>query len=244
MAELAEFLLRFFFGCSGAVVILFLRIFEQLPRMSKSSDIILLEDSLKDLQIELKDVNDRFDTVQKKMSENMLKDVKPLEQARVDVEELKVLSACYDIRIKDVGQRMMGVEKEIRSMKLKQWAIGAFLFTFLGGVFAVFVPDLLGGKSVFVNGVFNAEGVAYSLLIGATWTTYISLIEGTASVKQVSRQKNATIDDLVKEVESKTKLGAELFESYNYVKSELENYKRKYEELDKASRKGKGGGGE
>lgn len=72
MAELAEFLLRFLFGVSGALVIVFLRIFEQLPRMSMSSDIILLEESLKDLRIELKDVNDRFDTVQKKMSENML----------------------------------------------------------------------------------------------------------------------------------------------------------------------------
>jgi len=161
----------------------------------------------------------------------------------MDVEELKALSASYEIRIKDIGQRMMGVEKAMRSMKSKQWTIGAFLFAFLGGIFAVFVPDLLGGKSVFVNGIFNAEGVAYSLLIGATWTTYISLIEGTASIKEVSKQKNAAIDALAKEVESKTKLGAELFESYNYVKSELENYKKKYEELDKASRKAKGGGG-
>jgi hypothetical protein len=238
MVELAEFLLRFLFGVSGALVIVFLRIFEQLPRMSMSSDIILLEDSLKDLRTELKDVNDRFDDVQKRMSKSMLDDVKPLDQARVDVEELKALSASYEIRINDTRLRMMGVEKEIRSMKLKQWTIGAFLFTFLGGIFAVFVPDLVGGKSILVNGVFNAEGVAYSLLIGATWTTYISLIEGTASVKQVAKQKNAAIDALAKEVESKTKLGAELFESYNYVKSELADYKEKYEKLEKASRRG------
>jgi hypothetical protein len=31
---------------------------------------------------------------------------------------------------------------------------------------------------------------------------------------------------------------------YNYVKSELENYKKKYDELEKAGRKAKGGGGE
>lgn len=80
MVELVEFALSFFLWVSGALVIIFLRIFQQLLRMSKYVEITLQEKELKDRREE---VYDKLEKLQEEMRSEMKASNKPPEQAEV-----------------------------------------------------------------------------------------------------------------------------------------------------------------
>ena len=243
--EFVEFLLRFIFGISGALVIVFLRIFELMPRMSKSGEIILHEESKKDLQKRWEEIHEKMKQIQEKKGNEMLKKSNGNRQVELEVKELEALSNSYKITLDNISARMNLLEKELSSLKRGQWAIGAILFTFLGGIFALFMPELIGGKPVVVDNMLSGEGALFSMLVGATWTTYISMFEHKLSDKELVESKNKSIDDLiatrdslvaiknrlVSEVESRSEKGNQLLSYYKQLKEELEEYKSKFGEI-------------
>ncbi len=250
MTEIFEFLLRFLFGVSGALVIIFLRIYEQLPRMSKSGEIILREETLKDLQTRWTEIHGKLEKIQEKMGKEMMENAKSPNHADLDVKELEALSNSYKITLDDISERMKLVGKEVGSLKLRQWTIGAILFTFLGGIFALFIPEVIGGKPVIADGMISGEGAIFSMLVGATWTTYISMFEHKLSDKELVENKNTVIDELIAvrdkvvgELESTTRKGAKLLSRYKDVKEDLENYKKEYDKLSSEYEKLKEKGG-
>lgn len=215
MLEL-ELLVQFLLGVGGALVLIYLRIYEALPRMSGTREIKLREEEIDGLR-------EKWHEYVKKSEES------------TDPEQDKKLDGLRD----DVDTRESGLRNEIRSLKLRQWTLAATLYIILGGLFAVVVFPLISEGKIISEGTIQSIEALKCMAIGFTWTTYISLITGKTAEKEsieisekelneVMKKDEIILNDLVENYNKKIKDIAEDFDKYRKNSKELID---KYKEL-------------
>jgi len=209
MLEL-ELLVQFLFGVAGALVLVYLRIYEALPRMSGSREIELREDEIEGLR-------KKWHDIAKKSEEST--------DSELDEKRLDNLRDDYDRREREL-------RNEVRSLKLRQWTLAATLYILLGGLFALVVFPLISEGKIISEGTIQLIEAVKCMAIGFTWTTYISLITGKTVEKESNEIQQKAIEEWEKtkleEVVKKTKKITEDFDMYRKNSKELLD---KYKEL-------------
>ncbi len=196
-----EILAQFLFGIGGALVLVYLRIFEALPRMTGTKEIKLRE-------MEIEGLREKWHEIAEK-SENS-KD------------------SFYDNLRGDYQSRERELRNEIRSLKLRQWALAASLYILLGGIFAIAVFPLISEGKIISDGAIQSIEAVKCMGIGFTWTTYVSLLTGKTAEKETNEIQAKALED----VEKKSAEVAKVYEKkIGELTTKIENYKKKSEEV-------------
>jgi hypothetical protein len=168
--------LQFLFGIVGALVLVYLTIYEALPRMTGSKEIKIREEEIEDLRT-------GWHVIAKKS-------------------ELSLNPALDSLR-DDYQTRESELRNEIRALKLRQWTLAATLYVLLGGFFAMVVFPLISEEKIIVDGTLQSVEALKCMAIGFTWTTYISLIQGKQVEKEGDKIQTKLLDAANKITESK-----------------------------------------
>jgi len=207
MLEL-ELLAQFLFGVGGALVLIYLRIYEALPRMSGTKEIKLREG-------EIEDLSKKWHEIAKKSEESM--------------------NSSFDQLRRDYQTRESELRNEIRSLKLRQWALAATLYIILGGLFALVVFPLISEEKIISEGTIQSIEAVKCMAIGFTWTTYISLITGKTVEKESNDIQEKALNELEKKtddiVENYTKKIKDITEDFDKYKKNSKELLDKYKEL-------------
>lgn len=196
-----ELLAQFLFGVGGALVLVYLRIFEALPRMTGTKEIKLRE-------IEIEGLREKWHEIAKKSE--ISKD------------------SAYDKLRGDYQSRERELRNEIRSLKLRQWALAASLYILLGGIFSMVVFPLISEGKIISDGAIQSIEAVKCMGIGFTWTTYISLLTGKTSEKEINEIQAKALDD----VKKKSAEVATVYEKkIGELTTQIDNYKKKSEEV-------------
>lgn len=207
MLEL-ELLAQFLFGVGGALVLIYLRIYEALPRMSGTKEIKLREDEVEDLR-------KKWHEIAKKSEKSM--------------------NSSFDQLRRDYQTRESELRNEIRSLKLRQWALAATLYIILGGLFALVVFPLISEGKIISDGTIQSIEAVKCMAIGFTWTTYISLITGKTVEKESDDIREKALNELQKKTddiaENYTKKIEDITADFNRYKKNSKELLDKYKEL-------------
>lgn len=196
-----ELLAQFLFGVGGALVLIYLRIFETLPRMTGSSEIKLRE-------FEIEKLRKKWHEIAEKSEESK--------------------DTFYDQLRSDYQTRESELRKEIRSLKLRQWGLAAALYVTLGGLFTLVVFPLIGQDKIFSEGVIQPMAAVKAMGIGFTWTTYISLIEHKKPEKESDAIRENALEEVAEKASEVSKRSEETIAA---LKTDFEKYKKDAREL-------------
>lgn len=203
-----ELLAQFLFGIGGALVLIYLRIFEALPRMSGTKEIKLREGEIEDLR-------KKWHEIAKKSEATM--------------------NSSFDQLRSDYQTRESELRNEVRSLKLRQWALAATLYIVLGGLFALVVFPLISEGKIISEGTIQSIEAIKCMAIGFTWTTYISLITGKTVEKESSDIQEKALNELEKKtddiVENYTKKIKDITADFDKYKKNSKELLDKYKEL-------------
>lgn len=198
----------FLLGALGALLTVYLAKDDVIPEFRPIYD---TSDDIK----ERKDIQDRIADLEKEMADNQ----KRLDKGPLSAEEttqLQVSLASLHQSVEEERSREKVLEDEIRHGQIISRSLGFVFYILLGGVFG----SLLAGL-VQVPG-FSGSLPTYfqSVVIGATWTTYLSTIGLKSGQKKVDETVNAGQQDTQKRIAS---LKAELTE---YIDNETAKVKK------------------
>lgn len=169
-----ELVAQFLFGVGGALVIIYLRIFDVLPRMSGAS-------MIKDRSLEVEKLSKKWLSLAEKSEKTINNDA------------YKDLRDDYQIRESEI-------RKEIRSLKFRQWALAATLYIILGGLFALVVFPLISEEKILLGGMLQPIEALKCMGVGFTWTTYITLLESKKPGKELEEIRDKALEEVNKNV--------------------------------------------
>jgi flagellar motility protein MotE (MotC chaperone) len=205
---IVDLALQFLFGVAGALVIVYLTIYEALPRMIGTKEIKVRE-------VEIEELRKKWHEIAKKS-------------------ELSLNPALDSLR-DDYQRRESELRNEIRTLKIRQWTIAASLYVLLGGIFAMVIFPIISEEKIIVDGGLQSIEALKCMAIGFSWTTYISLIEGKQVEKEEGKKQDEVISELQKKTETiaedyKKKLNTAT-EAYEKLKKNSKELIDKYKDL-------------
>jgi hypothetical protein len=197
-----ELLFQFLFGIVGALVIIYLRVYETLPRMSGATLIL-------DRTQEADQLKEKWHSLA--IESETVKDTDVLEKLRDD----------YQLRESEI-------RKEVRDLKFRQWILTAGLYVILGGFFALIVFPLISDEKILLDGMIQPVEALKCMGIGFTWTTYISLLES----KNPEKEAREIREKILQDVETKTEEVTKHYEKdIKDITGEFEEYRKNAKEL-------------
>lgn len=213
-----ELLAQFLFGIVGALVIIYLRVYEALPRMSGAT-------LIKDLSQHAEQLREKLDKLVQS------------EKNSYTIEKLKV-----------INNREKDIRREINSIKFKQWTLTASLYIILGGFFALVVYPLISQGKILLDGVIQPVEALKCMGIGFTWTTYISLLESKEPEKEARKiwdksneelkKKNTEIEQKVEDLEEeKAKLEKKAVEDTKRYDEVIASLKKDFDTYKETAKK-------
>jgi len=147
----------------------------------------------------------------------------------------ETMNSSFDQLRRDYQTRESELRNEIRSLKLRQWALAATLYIVLGGLFALVVFPLISEEKIIFEGTIQSIEAVKCMAIGFTWTTYISLITGKTVEKESSDIQEKALNELEKKtddiVENYTKKIKDITADFDKYKKNSKELLGKYKEL-------------
>lgn len=166
-----ELIAQFLFGIGGALVIIYLRLYDALPRMPGQT-------LIKDRSLEADELSEKWHSLAQKSE-------------KIDPDILKDLRDDYQLRETEI-------RKEIRSLKFRQWTLAATLYIILGGLFSLIVFPLISEGKILMDGSIQSVEALKCMGIGFTWTAYISLLESKTPEKEAKQIREKALDEAQK----------------------------------------------
>lgn len=208
------FIYLFLLGALGALLIVYLAKQQVIPEFRPLHDIADSEAEIKNHQEHINKLQKEIDTIQ----ENLQKDEIPEQRAQ----RLETVLKYAESELIAERQRLQVLERKIAQSQNFQRGLGFFLYIVLGGAFGA----LLAGK-VTVMGLdpkLDLPKYFESIIIGATWTTFLSTI-GVNINKQDAKDKSAnTLDAVSKKIDDKfEELKKLITGSHEHLQNEAKN---------------------
>lgn len=161
MMDISLFLL----GALGALLTVYIAKQEIIPEFRPLFDTSGKEKEVSEHQEHIKNTEKHIDDIQNKLEEE-----KPLTEDSVT--RLTIVINTSQDELRDERKRLQVLEREIKQNQIISRSVGFLIYIILGGVFG----SLLAGK-VQVDGLNgDLPNFFESMLIGATWTSYLSTI--------------------------------------------------------------------
>jgi hypothetical protein len=184
----------FFLGVLGAIVVLYLSKQTVIPEFRPLYDTFAKEEELARHQDHIKITEKDIDDNQKELKKEDLKN-----------DQAERLKKVLDTSLSELNierSREHTLEREIMIGQIITRSLGFLIYVILGGVFGA----LLAGY-VKVEGLSGDLPKAFeSIVIGATWTTYLSTIGLKGIIKNSEEQYNAEIKKMTEEKEKLIKV--------------------------------------
>lgn len=185
----------FFLGALGAILTIYLIKQEVIPEFRPLFDTSEKEKEAREHQNHIKKTEKHIDNIQFNLEEKSL--------LEGDVTRLKTVLKSSQDELRDERIRLQTLEREIKQSQIISRGVGFVIYIVFGGVFG----SLLAGR-VQVEGLSgDLPNFFASIVIGATWTSYLSNI-GLSSVQK-------KVDEII---EAQRKESAEKYEA---VKKEI-----------------------
>jgi DNA repair exonuclease SbcCD ATPase subunit len=153
----------FLLGALGALLTVYLAKQEVIPEFRPLFDTSEKEKETREHQDHIKRTEKHIDDITDKLEQPLDKDV---------VTQLKTVLKTSQEELREERARLQTLEREIKQSQIISRSLGFFFYIVLGGVFG----SLLAGK-VKVEGLSGDLPTYFqSIVIGATWITYLSTI--------------------------------------------------------------------
>ncbi|KPL24741.1 MAG: hypothetical protein AMJ75_02950 [Phycisphaerae bacterium SM1_79] len=183
----------FFLGMLGAILTVYLAKQEVVPEFRLLFDTSDKEKEANRHRAHIKQTEDDIDGVQTQLKTPQLEET--LAQRL-----MKVLES-NQVELRDERTRLQTLEREIKQSQVFSRGIGFLLYIVLGGVFG----SLLSGK-VKVEGLSgDLPNFFEAIIIGATWTSYLSVIGSSRVSKKVDEKIEAARSEIVERANKRQK---------------------------------------
>ncbi len=161
----------FFLGAMGAILTVYLAKQEVIPEFRPLFDTSGTEKEASEHQNHINKTEKHIDDIQTKLEEKSLPDG--------DVTRLTTVLKTSQDELRDERTRLQTLERDIKQNQIFSRGVGFVVYIVLGGVFG----SLLAGR-IQVEGLSgDLPNFFKSIVIGATWTSYLSTI-GISSVQK------------------------------------------------------------
>jgi len=180
-----DFGLLFFLGMLGAILTVYLAKQEVVPEFRILFDTSDKEKEANRHRAHITETEDSIDSIQAQLKAPQLEEA-------FSQRLLKVLESSQ-IELRDERARLHTLEREIKQSQVFSRGIGFLLYIVLGGVFG----SLLSGK-VQVEGLSGSLPDFFeAIIIGATWTSYLSVIGFSRVGKKVDEKIEAARSEIM-----------------------------------------------
>jgi len=187
----------FLAGMLGALLTVYLAKQEIIPEFRPLFDTSEKEKEAKEHREHIKKTEKHIDEIQAKLESESLPEK--------DVDRLKTVLLTSQEELREERKRLRELELEIKQSQIISRGLGFLLYIVLGGIFGSLLAD-----KVQVEGLSgNLPDIFKSMVIGATWISYSSIIGLPTRVSKFRREVDEKIDAVKKEVIEMMKKEAE-----------------------------------
>lgn len=180
----------FLFGMLGALLTVYLAKHEVIPEFRPLFDTSEKVKEAKEHQNHIKKTEKHIDDIQAKLEAETLPE-------NAVTRLTTVLKSSQD-EIRDERARLQTLEREIKQSQVFSRSVGFLFYIILGGVFG----SLLAGR-VQIEGLSgDLPNFFESIVIGATWTSYLSVIGFSQVGKRVDEKIEAAKKEITEAVTS------------------------------------------
>ena len=163
----------FLLGALGALLTIYMAKHEIIPEFRPLFDTSEKENEVSEHQEHIKNTEKHIDDIQNKLEEE-----KPLTEDSVT--RLTIVINTSQDELRDERKRLQVLEREIKQNQIISRSVGFLIYIILGGVFGSLLAD-----KVQVDGLNeDLPNFFKSMLIGATWTSYLSTIGFSSGPKK------------------------------------------------------------
>lgn len=181
----------FLLGALGALLTVYMAKQEIIPEFRPLFDTFEKEKEVSEHQKHIKNTEKHIDDIQIKLEEE-----KPLTED--SVKRLTIVINTSQDELRDERKRLQVLEREIKQNQIISRSVGFIIYIILGGVFG----SLLAGR-VQVEGLNgDLPNFFESMLIGATWTSYLSTIGFKSGHKKADEIIEASLKEFAEKYDT------------------------------------------
>ncbi len=175
----------FCFGALGALLTVYIGKQEIVPEFRPLFDTSEKEKEAIRHRNHIKLTEQHIDTIQARIEDPST--------SETDLKKLQIVLETSQKELQAERERLQVLEHEIKQSQVISRALGFLFYIVLGGIFG----SLLAGQ-VKIEGLSNDLSIyLQSMVIGATWITYLSII----GLNQINKKINEEIEALRKEIQ-------------------------------------------
>jgi hypothetical protein len=177
---------QFGLGLAGALVTLYIAKDEVLPEFRAFYDTSDREREAAELRKKIAATESRIDAISSKLESGGL--------TKQNSDDLHQALHSHHADATAWRERLQSIEAKVDLKQVVSRSLGFIFYVGLGGVFGWLLADEV-----------NVEGIGtnlQALLIGATWTTYVSSIGFRAAQGRVKERVDATLDEVSKKIDA------------------------------------------
>lgn len=198
---------KFIIGSAGASTILYSGIGGELPGMGKSITIQNQNDMIKELEDDVKQIN-----------EDLARFRNQLDEDGISVEKFEALDKSYGDERNDNNLKIQELRDSVSKLSRQTNLQGAIFFVLLGGFFAA----LLTGGTLLEGDALNLQTLLSAVAMGAGWTGVISRLEQASAKDDLLLDRNKRIDEVTEKYEKGV---SELINEKNRLTENIATYK-------------------